>query len=93
MRLKLIRRSTRQRALVDAAVTAYAQWRSECTAVRAAYRRWMGAGAVEKAFAFAAYNDALDREEQAAKRYAGAISRVDAGLLRPDAGRHLRLAS
>ena len=45
MRLKLIRRSARRRALVDAAVTAYAQWRSECAAVRGAYHRWVAAGA------------------------------------------------
>jgi hypothetical protein len=76
MRLKLIRRSARQRALVDAAVTAYAQWRSECAAVRAAYRRWVAAGAGDNVFGFYAYNDALDREEHAAKRYARLISRA-----------------
>ena len=76
MRLKLIRRSARRRALLDAAVTAYAQWRSECAAVRGAYHRWVGAGAGDNAFAFYAYNDALDREEHAAKRYARLISRA-----------------
>ena len=76
MRLKLIKRSARRRALVDAAVTAYAQWRGECTGVRTAYRRWVAAGAREKVFAFDAYNDALDREEHAAKRYARLIRRA-----------------
>ena len=76
MRLKLIKRSARQRALVAGAVTAYVQWRSECVAVRAAYRRWVGASARERAFAFDAYNDALDREEHAAKRYARLIGRA-----------------
>jgi hypothetical protein len=76
MRLKLIRRSARRRALVDAAVSAYAQWRGECAAVRVAYRRWVAAGAGDNAFAFYAYNDALDREEHAAKRYARLISRA-----------------
>jgi hypothetical protein len=76
MRLKLVRRSARQRALVDAAVTAYAQWRSECAWVRAAYRRWVAAGAGDNVFAFDAYNDALDREEHAAHRYARLISRA-----------------
>ena len=85
MRLKLSRRTTRQRALVDAAVGAYTQWRIECTVVQAAYRRWVGAGAAEKAFAFAAYNDALDREEHAARHYARLIRRAgqipETGLL------------
>ena len=76
MRLRLIRRSARQRALVDAAVSAYAQWRGECAAVRAAYRRWVAAGAGDDVFAFYAYNEALDREEHAAKRYARLISRA-----------------
>lgn len=76
MRLKLIRSSARQRALAAGAVTAYAQWRSECVAVRVAYRRWVGAGVTENAFAFDAYNDALDREEGAAKRYARLIGRA-----------------
>ena len=76
MRLKLIRRSARRRALGDAAVTAYAQWRSECAAVRGAYHRWVAAGAGDSAPAFYASNDALDREEHAAKRYARLISRA-----------------
>ena len=49
MRLKLIRRSAPRRALVDAAVTAYAQSRSECAAVRDAYHRWVAAGAGDNA--------------------------------------------
>ena len=76
LRMKLIRRSARQRALVDAAVTAYAQWRSESATVRIAYRRWVAAGAGDNAFAFHAYNDALDREERAARRYARLIGRA-----------------
>ena len=61
---------------MGAAVIAYAQWRSECAAVRGAYHRWVGAGAGDNAVAFYAYNDALDREEHAAKRYARLISRA-----------------
>ena len=38
--MRLIRRSARRRALVDAAVTASAHWRSECAAVRGAYHWW-----------------------------------------------------
>jgi hypothetical protein len=76
IRLKLMRRSSRRRALVDAAVGAYSQWRGECTAVRAAYRRWVATGAEDNVFAFSAYNDALDREEHAAHRYARLISQA-----------------
>src|SRR5580704_1171423 len=76
MRRMVIKRYARQRAQVGAAVTAYAQWRSESAAVRTAYRRWMGAGARGKALAAYAYNDALDREERAADRYARLIRRV-----------------
>jgi hypothetical protein len=61
MRLKRLKRSTRQRALVDGAVSAYTQWRAECEAVRNAYRGWVGASAVEKPFDD--YTAALDREE------------------------------
>ena len=66
----------RRRARVDAAFAAYTQWRSERDAVRAAYRRWSGAGPFDEALAFAAYQAALDREERAATTYAGLMSRV-----------------
>lgn len=76
MRLKRLTRSARQRALVDGAVAAYTQWREECAAVRSAYRRWIGARAVDRPFAFADYNAALDREERAARRYARLMGRA-----------------
>lgn len=76
MRLKPIRRSARQRALVDAAVAAYTQWRGECAAVRNAYRMWKSASAFDRPLAFDAYNAALDREEGAAKRYARLMRRA-----------------
>lgn len=76
MRLRLIKRSARQRAVVEAAVGAYAQWRRECDAVGSAYRRWVGASKVEKPFAFAAYSAALDREECTAMRYARLMRRA-----------------
>jgi hypothetical protein len=86
MRLKPIRRSARQRALVDAAVVAYTQWRWECAAVRNAYRQWKSAGAFDRPLAFVAYNAALDREEGAAKLYARLMRRAghlaEAGLAR-----------
>src|SRR3954452_14246481 len=72
----MIRRSARRRARVDAAVAAYRQWQSECDAVRSAYRSWIAASAFAEPLAFAAYQSALDREEHAAKTYAGLIRRV-----------------
>lgn len=80
MKLKRLRRSARRRALVDGAVVAYTQWREECAAVRNAYRRWVGARAADRAYAFADYTAALDREERAATRYARLMGR--AGHLR-----------
>ena len=84
MRLKPIMRSARQRALVDAAVIAYTQWRWECAAVRNAYRRWKSVSAFDRPRAFDAYKATLDREEGAAKLYARLMTRAghlaEAGL-------------
>ena len=76
MRLKPIRRSARQRAVVDATVAAYSNWRGECAAVRNAYRSWASARVVDKPLAFVAYNAALDREEGAANLYARLLRRA-----------------
>jgi hypothetical protein len=65
-----------RRARVDAAVAAYTLWRSECDAVRAAYRDWLAASASGERPAFEAYQVALDREERAARTYGGLMSRV-----------------
>ena len=67
----MIGRAARRRARVDAAVAAYRQWHSERDAVRAAYRVWVAASALAEPLAFEAYQSALDREERAAKTYAG----------------------
>ena len=76
--------AARRRARVDAAVAAYRQWHSERDAVRAAYRVWVAASALAEPLAFEAYQSALDREERAAKTYAGLMRRVrdltDSGL-------------
>jgi hypothetical protein len=74
LRLRSMKRNTRQRELVDSAMAAYREWQRECGAVGSAYRRWMGASPLEKRWAFGAYNAALDREEQAAARYARMLS-------------------
>jgi hypothetical protein len=69
-------RGGRKNRLSDAVVIAYAEWTSECAAVRSAYRQWRVAGAMEKSTAFDAYNAALDREEHAATRYAQRMRRA-----------------
>ena len=72
----MIWRAARRRARVDAAVAAYRQWHSERDSVRAAYRVWVAASAFAEPLAFEAYQSALDREERAAKTYAGLMRRV-----------------
>jgi hypothetical protein len=72
----MIRRRARRRAVVDAAVAAYAQWRVECAAVRSAYRTWTAASASAGSVAFEAYHAALDREERAARIYARVTRRA-----------------
>src|SRR5690348_1805334 len=71
--------SWRRRMFAGAAAAAYCEWRTECAAVRASYRAWMGARGEEEQFAFSDYRSALDREEHAANRYARLTRR--AGLL------------
>jgi hypothetical protein len=68
--------AARRRARVDAAVSAYTQWRAERDAVRDKYRVWTASSAVVEPLAFEAYRAALDREEHAAKRCAKVMSRV-----------------
>jgi hypothetical protein len=72
----MIWRPARRRALVDAALAAYAQWREECEAVRTAYRTWTAARACAGNIAFDAYQAALDREESAARTYARRMRRA-----------------
>jgi hypothetical protein len=60
-------------ALLDAAHDAYADWRDESSAVAQLYTRWSEATANQRAFAFAAYTAALEREERAAQVYADMV--------------------
>jgi hypothetical protein len=60
--------------LADKAFQLYLDWRDECSAVEAAYRRWRTAARTETRFAFAAYTAALDREECAAVHYRTALA-------------------
>jgi hypothetical protein len=60
---------------IDELLQSYVSWREECHGVRLAYRRWVGASRAEGRRAYAAYVAALDREEHAARAYAGHIER------------------
>jgi hypothetical protein len=82
-------RQTRQRRKAfDAAFDAYLDWRMRCDAVQRTYTQWSRARDDAAAWAFAAYERALDREESAAKIYAAAMARV-AELVQPRPSRRL----
>ena len=70
-------RSARRKDVVERAVAAYANWRSECFAVHHAYRAWRGASSRDEPLAFDAYAAALDREERAAVQYATLVQRAN----------------
>jgi hypothetical protein len=70
------KRSLHQRQIVDEAVSAYVEWREESTEVWNAYARWASVPPEDVRRAHAAYRAALDREEAAAKIYAGLMKRV-----------------
>jgi hypothetical protein len=62
-----------------AAVAAYAQWRSERDAVRAAYRVSSAAGAFGEPPAFETYQSPLDREERAIRSPCTPLASADPG--------------
>ena len=68
--------SLHQKQVVDDAVIAYVEWREECMEVWSAYGSWASAPPERVRRAHAAYRAALDREEAAAKVYAGLMRRV-----------------
>lgn len=70
------KRSLHEKQIVDDAVVAYVEWREESTEVWNAYGSWTSAPPEDARRAHAAYRAALDREEAAAKVYAGLIRRV-----------------
>ena len=70
------RRSLHEKQIVDDAVIAYVEWREESTEVWNAYGSWASAPPEDVERAHAAYRAALDREEAAAKVYAGLMKRV-----------------
>jgi hypothetical protein len=76
MSVKANKRSLYQTQIVDDAVIAYVEWREECMEVWNAYGWWASAPPEDVRRAHAAYRAALDREEAAAKVYAGLMKRL-----------------
>jgi hypothetical protein len=62
--------------LDDEFVERSARWRKESAAVRSAYERWASAEPCGRAWAWSAYRDALDREEEAARAYQECAERI-----------------
>ena len=54
----------------------YVDWREETAALEDAYVRWSTAVEPDRALAFAAFNAALDREEQASIVYRNELRRI-----------------
>lgn len=63
--------------LVGETIERYVAWREESAAVRAGYDQWLSAARAERAFCFAAYGAALDREECAARLHADSVKRLN----------------
>jgi hypothetical protein len=64
------------RRAIDELVERYISWCDESYAVRTAYQQWSNSGRGERRLAYAGYVAALDREEQAARAYAGHVDRI-----------------
>ena len=64
------------RRMIDELLERYISWREECYAVRLAYQCWAESGRRGRRLAYAGYLAALDREEQAARTYAGHVDRA-----------------
>jgi hypothetical protein len=71
----------RRRRDVHKALDAYVEWREACLAVQVAYGLWRSRRGGDRAFAFYAYEDALDREEHAANVYARLVRAIGEATL------------
>ena len=76
--------------LIDRLIELYCDWRAECEQVRSAYGRCSGSAGSDRARAFAAYTEALDREECTCELYAAQIRLVGACVDRSRAARMAR---
>lgn len=61
------------RAVVDAIMDRYVNWRERSAAVEMAFDSWRKASRPERELAFAAYLTSLDREERAAAEFRRAV--------------------
>jgi hypothetical protein len=61
---------------INELVERYISWREASCAVRTAYQQWANSHRAERKLAYAGYLAALDREEQAARTYAGHVDRI-----------------
>jgi hypothetical protein len=64
------------RPLVDNLFESWVCWREACEAVDSTYARWQQCEAAQRGLAFAGYQAALDREDQAAQLHAICAGRV-----------------
>jgi hypothetical protein len=62
--------------VIDDLMEIYVDWREECLGLTTAYERWSSVPFRERDLAFAAYQAALDREEQASAVYADRLVRI-----------------
>jgi hypothetical protein len=67
--------------IVDRLMEFYCDWREQCLEVHAAYERCKVAAHADRDLAFAAYELALNREEEASELYAEQISRATRAVL------------
>jgi hypothetical protein len=61
---------------VDALMDDYITWREACGSVATAYESWKGAARGDREIAFSVYEEALDREEQAASTYRRSVVQI-----------------
>jgi hypothetical protein len=63
-------------AATDSLLDGYVAWREACADVSTAYERWTRSVPCDRSLAFATYQAALDREEQASLVYERRVERV-----------------
>lgn len=77
MQLRTIfRTAASEEELTEEIAAGYARWRRETHEVAACYRSWVAAPRGDRPAAFAAYQEALEREERAACAYRDLVDQV-----------------
>jgi len=66
--------------LVDATIDRYLNWREESADVDLAYRRWVNGAHADRGLHYAAYVEALDREEHAAREYRAFVEQISTSV-------------